>query len=199
VFRPLTPAASPRATTVRGNPGGFNDVFHFLGASEGRIAWTNPASTNRLRLLSSSVFSGQTITRVTDRTTNDFYTNEDSPSWLAVDLVHHSLSLEFFDTQGRSDQVYPLSHFTLQATNYLELWTVAGINAATWTTVQEFRQDLQAWPTAATASAWSRFRLNKPSTRFRYWRWVAVPRDGIVGLHGCCELMLYGRLRRLTA
>jgi hypothetical protein len=171
-------------------------ILHLLGTAFGNRAWTNPMNGQHLRALRSSINSGSD-TDLTDRAASSGYqTNSEANAWIVVDLGQgNDLKLGSYSIDHRnfnSDEA--LRSWVIEGTNNVGAWTVAGVNAATWTIFDT--QTGNATLTAAGQKA-NFVPATSPTGYYRYYRLRQTGVNSSGNQFLCIgELELYGTARR---
>lgn len=122
--------------SIQYNPATPTDgIIYWLGTNRGMQSWVNPAGS-ALQLLSSGVAVGQ-LSQLTDRTAQSWYTSNVANAWVAVDFHDLQIKIDNYSITGRtsaSGQHFP-RNWTLEGSNNVSDWSVASVNAATWTAI----------------------------------------------------------------
>jgi hypothetical protein len=146
--------------------GDTNGLFYYLGTSGlTTTIYTNPIP-GTIAAAASSIGAG-TLSNLADRTTSEIYTSPTPNSWFAFNLGSRSMSISRYTLRSRSaDALFMPRNWVLEGTNSVATFDIAGLNAATWTTI-----DARANDTTLTASIqYYTLIANGSTTPFQYLR-----------------------------
>ncbi|MEH1906648.1 discoidin domain-containing protein [Nostoc sp.] len=116
-------ASNLPSTRTFASSGDANGVFYYLGTALGSTGWNNP-SGSLLTITASSIYAG-TVDFLTNRSSDQFYTNSYSNSWVEFDLGTLTLKCSYYSLKNRNgnDDHY-LRNWQLQGSNDGISWTV---------------------------------------------------------------------------
>jgi hypothetical protein len=165
-------------------------VIHWLGTNRGTQSWTNPAGGS-IQLLSSGIGVGQ-INQLTDRTIQSWYTTNIQNAWVAVDFRDLTVKIDNYSITGRTAS--SLQHFprnwTLEGSNNVFDWTVAAVNAATWTAIDVRTSD------ATINSEGQRYTLTANQSNANSYRYLRLRQSGLNSNNDTyftiCEIEFFG-------
>jgi hypothetical protein len=156
----------PAIVLTYATDGDTNGLVYYLGTNGLASTFTNPAITGILPVLTSST-EGFTPNNLTDRIQNEWYSGNSPGSWAAWDIGNYTISIQKYTIRSRStsNTNHPRT-WVLEGTNTISTTTIAGFNAATWTTIDSRLTDT----TLSTVNQYYTMTANASSNSFRYLR-----------------------------
>ncbi len=158
-------------------------------ASPNSATYVNPqgVASGLFTIVNPSMDSG-TIAGFTDRATQAMAVNTGAGAWLGFDLgVGRSLEINKYSIRNRSAVPYCSRSWTLQGSNNVGANSIAGFNAATWTTLDTHTSDT----TITAASQWYTIPIT-PNGAYRWLRLPCTLDDQGSNYFAICEIEFYG-------
>jgi hypothetical protein len=145
--------------------GDINGLFYYLGTNALTTTYTNPIP-GTIPAAASTIEAGSLV-NLADRIINEVYTNSVANSWFAFKLGTWSISITRYTLRSRSvDNNHLPRNWVLEGTNAVSTFDVAGLNAASWTTIDTRSGDA----TLTVANQYYTLVANGSSTSFQYMR-----------------------------
>ncbi len=181
----------PQVFTYVSN-GDANGVIYAIGTNFGAEGFSNPHTTGRIVAVRSSNGLG-TAADLTDRATNDTFSNDVANSWIAVDLgVTRTLVLTKYTLRNRTTADRAIRNWKMQGTNTSASNSVADIEAATWTDIDTRINDTSM---AATADQFATYTVTGTPAAYRYLRFLQNgTNSGADNYLTMAEIEFYGTL-----
>jgi len=147
--------------------GDINGLFYYLGTTKLTAAFTNPQFNGSITAVASST-EGGSVQLLSDRTSNQFYSNNAANSWVAFNITDNSkIAISKYTIRSRpSNASQQLRSWVLEGTNTVTTFDVTGINAATWVPIDTRNNDA----TLVNADQYYTLTANGSTTPFRYLR-----------------------------
>lgn len=156
--------------------GDSNGLFYYLGENYGVGGWINPADIGTLVITASTTTLGAT-SQLTDRTTQDWYVNPASGSWVKFALQSGvTFLLQGINFRQRTNAKYDsAADFLIEGSN----------DDSTWTSL--FTRTAAQVPSGS--NAWAYWAVSGIVTKYRYFR---IKQPASTSYFCICELELYG-------
>jgi hypothetical protein len=145
--------------------GDANGIIFYLGSNGGTTAFTNPATTGAVNPIASTTSTG-TPPLLTDRQASLWNTADAGNSWVAWDFANNTISLSKYTLRNRSGAGHFPRNWVLEGTNSISAFSVAGLNAATWTSIDTRVSD----SSLLAPSDYYTITINGSTASYRYIR-----------------------------
>jgi hypothetical protein len=175
--------------------GDTNGLVYYLGTAELTTAFANPQVNGYMNAFAASTFSGYPITNTTDRQISEYDSDGTLPAWCVYDFIDKSIAVTKYTLRNRSlNTSLLLTNWVLEGSNSLSALTVAGANAATWTTIDTRNNDT----TFTFVNQYYTITPNASSTAsYRYLRLRMVGTSNPYLIFG--EIEFYGLVLRVSS
>lgn len=161
-------SAIPVGTTALSyaSDGDTNGLFYYLGTTKLTASFANPQTNGSIAAVASSTESGS-IVFLSDRISDQFYTSNIPNSWIAFSIIGSSIAVSKYTIRTRAINASQLLRsWTLEGTNTISSFDVAGINAANWIAIDTRVNDA----TLVAAEQYYTINANGATTPFKYLR-----------------------------
>ena len=168
-FQAYTPIISGILLTYASD-GDANGLAYYLGTNSLTSAFTNPIASGIIPAVASSTLDPATtpISRLMDRSSAGlFHSNSEANPWCMFDLATKSIAINKYTIRNKgADTNHFLRNWTLEGTNAIASFNLAGSNAATWTAIDTRVNDA----TLVTMDQFYTLTANGSTASFRYLR-----------------------------